>query len=142
MQGFDRTNIRVDTSDGRNITHVSGFSYTNKDGEVIEVPPLSTGDGASSPPATWPIIPPFGWYWICALLHDHAYRNLKKPKAWCDAMLLESMLWLIEQMPSDTIEHRLKKEARRVEATLIYDGVVFGGKASFDGDRKNQGGNT
>lgn len=138
--GFDRPVIRVDTGDGHHIVHVSGFSFGTKSGETITVTPQTGGDGASTPPWLWPTIPPFGWYWLAVLLHDYVYRYLNRPKDWCDALLLESMLWLIEQMPADTIAQKVKKEERRLEAELIYKGVVEGGQSSFDEDRKNQGG--
>ena len=122
----------MQTVDGRNFTLLADVYYTGADGVRYCVPAGATSDGASTPAAVWPLLPPFGLYWPAAYLHDAAYRNsllawngaawlpaaLSKEK--CDALLLEAMQSL--GVPD-------------IEAGTIYDAVVMAGRTSFEKDR-------
>lgn len=125
MQGFDRDLIRTDSRDGHHFIVVEPFSYTTRAGQMIIIPAGTQTDGASTPHALWPTLPPFGKYWKAAILHDHLYRNEQRPREECDRLLLEAM----ESLGVDQVTGR-----------IIYGGVVAGGQSSFDEDRKNQGG--
>ncbi len=121
--GFSRTDFAVRTSDGRNMVLLEEITYTARDGRVITIPAGSASDGASTPPALWPTLPPFGRYWPAAFLHDYLYRCSDLPKALCDDLLLEAM-------------QSLGVEA--LEARVIYEGVHYGGASSFAEDRAAQ----
>lgn len=118
--GFSKPTLKCETSDGRMFTLLEPLVYTAKSGEVIIVPVGATTDGASTPKVIWNIIPPFGTYWLAAVLHDYLYRVTKRLKNECDSLLLEAM----ESMGVDLV----LREA-------IYEGVHFGGQVSFDEDR-------
>lgn len=122
-QGFSTLEIDVRTSDGRNFTLLSPFSYTARDGTVYTVPAGTTSDGASTPRLLWREIPPFGQYWLAAFLHDWLYRCSTFPKVLCDALLLEAMTVL---------------QVSPLEAHAIFEGVHLGGWSSFDADRAAQ----
>lgn len=120
---FRSLTVRVDTADGRNVTLVDPLEYVAEDGTLYTVPAGATSDGASTPAPLWPEIPPFGRYYLAAILHDDLYRSTKLPKALCDNLLREAMI----SLGVDTIM-----------ADMIYEGVNVGGWSSFDEDRKVQ----
>ena len=120
---FSVSALKVQTSDGRNFVLLEPFTYTSLAGEIIVVAAGATSDGASTPKEIWPVIPPFGTYWMAAFLHDYLYRCTDKPKAECDALLKEAMT----SLGVDTIMR-----------DMIYDGVTVGGWSSFEADRKAQ----
>jgi len=118
---FAKATLRVESSDGRFFKLLEPLVYTSESGEVIIVPEGATTDGASTPQAIWNIIPPFGTYWLAAILHDYLYRLTKRPKAECDGLLLEAMTSLgVDRLLRET----------------IYDGVRLGGASAFDEDRR------
>ena len=143
MNHFENLPFQVATTDGRNFTLLADAFYVAKDGTRYCLPAGATSDGASTPAEVWPLIPPFGLYWPAAFLHDAAYRNTlfvcnsdnntditttrvkaALPKEKCDALLLEAMETLGVGM---------------VERHTIYEGVVLGGKSSFETDRTTTG---
>lgn len=125
MIGFSEESLFVSTPDGLNFTLCMAFTFTRKNGEAITVPIGTKSDGASTPRLIWREIPPFGIYWRAAFLHDYLYRDTERPKAECDDIFLEAM----ESLGTPAIESR-----------TIYEGVHLFGWASFDGDRKAEGG--
>ena len=118
---FQQTPMKVETDDGRYVTLLQPYNYLCRSGELITIPAGTTSDGASTPPALWVTIPPFGKYWKAAVLHDYLYRITKRPKAECDSILLEAMESL---------------GVNEIEAHAIYEGVHLGGEISFEEDRK------
>ena len=94
IQGFSTERIKVETSDGRVFSLLEAFSYTRKDGQVVEVPVGSESNGASTPRLLWRVFPPFGRYWKAAFLHDHLYERGEYEKTFCDETFMESMEWL------------------------------------------------
>ena len=120
---FSVDKLTVKTSDGRNVTLVTEFTYTRKDGCIITIPAGSTSDGASTPPALWPTLPPFGAYWMAAFLHDYLYRCSGVDKAFCDETFLEAMECLGVEDP---------------DRTVLYEGVHLLGWAAFREDREAQ----
>jgi Protein of unknown function (DUF1353) len=118
---FHSQNIAVRTGDGRNFILLEDLLYTTKAGETIVAQAGSASDGASTPKEIWSIIPPFGSYWLAAVLHDYLYRVTNRPKDECDSILLEAMESLGVPL--------LLREA-------IYEGVHVGGEIAFDDDRR------
>lgn len=122
MPGFSTLSPLVRTRDGRNVVLAEDVTYTAKDGKVYRIGLGSTSDGASTPNLLWVTIPPFGWYWLAAVFHDWLYRFSDVPdEESCDALLMEAM----EILPG----------YNEFEARLIYEGVHYGGKSSFQSDR-------
>lgn len=120
MSGFAKNTLAVQTSDGHSFELLEDLVYTAKDGTVYTVPAGSLTDGASTPPILWPTIPPFGKYWLAAVLHDWAYRYSALSKQECDWLLKEAMVSLdVDLVLCDT----------------IYEGVHLGGWKSFRDDR-------
>jgi hypothetical protein len=118
---FLKTNLIVSTSDGRNVVLQEELTYVTEAGETIVVPVGATADGCSTPKEVWILIPPFGQYWLAAVLHDYLYRKTKKTREECDKLFLEAM----ESLGVDLILR-----------TTIYNGVRLGGSWAFDDDRK------
>jgi len=121
--GFNVPFFKVGSSDGHNVILLEGFTYTAKDGEVVEAFPHMGSDGASTPQAMWNVMAPFGIYWMAAVLHDICYRYLQLPKGRCDELLLEAMELL---------------GTSEFEAHTIYEGVHLFGWNSFNEDRIQQ----
>lgn len=129
MQGFQSKIVSVITADGRNFALTRPVTYIAVDGRVFVMPEGATSDGASTPPELWPMLPPFGLYWLAAYLHDCAYRNTLRlpsgenanlPKPECDLLLKEAMLSLgVDQLTAEK----------------FYWGVSIGGWGSFSADR-------
>lgn len=118
--GFVNYFVNLTTGDGHIITLLEPLIYEAKNGEIITVPAGSPTDGASTPQFMWNVIPPFGKYWLAAVMHDWLYRFSDVPKERCDELLLEAML-------SCDVEVSL--------ANTIYNGVRFGGWKAFRDDR-------
>ncbi|MGA2160527.1 MAG: DUF1353 domain-containing protein [Dehalococcoidia bacterium] len=119
--GFVDAFISTTSGDGRIFTLLAPLVYVTKNGEVVTVPAGTPTDGASTPAGLWVTIPPFGKYWLAAILHDYLYRFTSRPKDECDNLLLEAM----ESLGVDEIE-----------AHTIYEGVHLFGQAAFDEDRR------
>ena len=120
---FLNQTLKVETWDGRKVTLLEPLVYVSEGGVTYTVPAGSQSDGASTPPAIWPTIPPFGKYWPAAVLHDWAYRYSDLPKQECDWLLKEAMRSLgVEDLLSDT----------------IYEAVHLAGGSSFEGDRNSR----
>lgn len=134
MLGFQSKIANVMTQDGRHCTIVEPIAYIAKDGRVFVIPRGATTDGTSTPPEIWPFLPPFGEYWLAAVLHDCGYQNsllivneqgTGQDKAGlsrddCDLLFKEAMESLsVEQ---DTVDK-------------IYWGVSVGGWKAFTNDR-------
>ena len=118
--GFTKLDLHVSTKDGHNCILLEPLVYVTKAGKEIVVPAGAGTDGASTPQAMWNLIPPFGTYWLAAVLHDGMYRLLQMPKAECDAILLEAMVSLGTPLK---------------EAKAIYAGVYVGGEVSYEEDQ-------
>lgn len=120
---FETQDFAVRTRDGRNCVLIEPVVYVTNAGERIEVPRGTTTDGASTPRFLWCKLPPFGPYWPATVLHDFLYRNSKRSREECDAILLEAMVSL-------GVDLLVREE--------IYAGVRVGGKWAFEEDRKQQ----
>lgn len=108
-------------ADGRNSILLEELRYTTEAGEVITAPIGTTTDGASTPSVIWPIIPPFGPYYLAVVLHDFLYRVTQRDRSECDSICLEAMKSLGISL--------LLREA-------IYEGIRIGGDAAFDMNRR------
>ena len=118
---FSVNSILVRTGDGHNFDVVTGFKYRANDGEEIEIKPGARTDGASNAKLFWNIIPPFGRYWLPAVLHDFLYRYTRTPRRRCDALLYEAMR---------------SRQVNPVTALIIYIGVRAFGFLAFGKDRR------
>ena len=80
-------------SDGRTMTVMSEFSYTDPHGLVWDAPAGSVTDGASIPRYLWSLIGgPFeGRYRNASILHDVAYEKHNRPWQDCDRMFYYAM---------------------------------------------------
>lgn len=80
--------------DGRNwmlmlpFTYHVGSEYSNK---TIKVPKGFITDFASTPPAIYWLIPPWGRYGKAAVLHDYLYQSHKCSRKQADDIFLEAM---------------------------------------------------
>lgn len=127
-----RQDLLVRTSDGRNVALQEPLEYISDTGSHYRAPIGTTSDGASTPPELWPKIPPFGSYWLPAVLHDAAYRGTLEvwtDTGWKLAMLTkdQSDALLLEAMTTLRVEDGIKK--------LIYEGVHLFGQKAFRDDR-------
>ena len=75
MLGFQSKIVNLMTQDGRHGTIVEPITYNAVDGRTFVIPRGATTDGTSTPPEIWFDLPPFGDYWLAAILHDCAYQN-------------------------------------------------------------------
>lgn len=101
---FQTNSIKVSTSDGRNFVLLEPLVFFCNDGRIYRGIVGGQTDGASVPQAIWDVYPPFGKYWIAAVIHDMAFRctlehqqpdgswlRVQLDKTTCDALLLEAM---------------------------------------------------
>lgn len=70
-----RNDLLVRTRDGRNFVLQEALEYVCDCGSRVRAPVGAETDGASTPRVLWQIVPPFGEYWLAAVLHDAAYRG-------------------------------------------------------------------
>ena len=132
MTGFPNKIAFVATQDGRNVKLLKPLFYNSASGSVYVIPEGAVSDGASCPCEIWPFLPPFGEYWLAALLHDSAYQDTllvvgdsgmskaSLPKDQCDLLIKEAM-------------ESLGVDAGTVEK--IYLGVATCGWRAFRKDR-------
>jgi Protein of unknown function (DUF1353) len=137
--GFTPEAFPLTTKDGRNIVMYEKVVYCSRSGEQITLSVGAESDGASTPKELWMIAPPFGWYWRAGVLHDFLYRYTQRPKAECDALLLEAMDVLLSEESGKGFWNEVKRIEREAEARSFYEAVTLGGGCSFDEDRKAQG---
>lgn len=127
------SDVLVRTSDGRNCVLQEPIEVATESGIRYRARIGSTTDGASTPPASWPELPPFGPYWKAAVLHDAAYRGTLEVQqadgSWIPAMLSKDAcdMLLLDAMHALGVSN--------VTAILIYNGVRLAGANSFDRDR-------
>lgn len=117
---FSRTKIDVSTSDGHFFTLLEAVTYVAKSGDAYVIPAGTITDGVSSPRPLWPLVAPFGYPWLAAVLHDFLYVESVVPKRECDDLFLEAMLSL---------------GVTRITAYSLYASVRWLGWRSFRRDR-------
>ncbi len=128
-----RNDVLVRTSDGRNFVIQEPIEVVSEDGARYRVPAGATTDGASTPAELWITLPPFGRYWLAALVHDSAYRGTlerqrtdgswalaKLNKDQCDTLFLDCMSALGVPI---------------AQKELLYEGVSKLGYKAFREDR-------
>jgi hypothetical protein len=126
--------IKCSTADGHNVVIESPIVLRRDDGAFFQVPVGAESDGASTPRAMWPEIPPFGDHWRACVVHDSAYRGTLLRQtvdgAWVQAMLPkeECDLLLLDCMMADGVD--------QVKRNAIYDGVKLFAWRAFREDRK------
>lgn len=131
---FAKLTLQVVTADGHNCVLFEPLEFTTKAGRVLRMIMGATTDGASMPRALWRELPPFGTYWLAAVLHDGAYRDQLEERqvdgSWKHVSLSKSEC---DQLLNEAMESLGVNEIARI---TIYEGVHFGGQSSFDEDRK------
>lgn len=123
----------VRTNDGRNFVLQEPVIVQRDDGARFRVPVGASSDGASTPCELWPTLPPFGKYWLAAVVHDAAYRGTLErqtvkdewlpamlPKLECDGLFLDCMIAL---------------GVNELERETLYEGVSRFGWKAFNADR-------
>jgi hypothetical protein len=126
-QSASNTGLLVRTADGHNMTLCEELYFDRPEdvaNETITVPIGAQTDGASIPREAWGLMPPFGPYWMAAVLHDYLYHCTRRTRFECDLILWEAMLAL--GVPELT-------------ARTIYNAVNEFGQHAFDDDRAAQG---
>jgi hypothetical protein len=129
-----RHDALVRTTDGRNFVVQENIDVADDKGTVYRVPIGATTDGCSIPQFLWSTsLAPFGPWWLAAVVHDAAYRNVLLQQTtgggWelaalskdaCDTLFLDCMKALgVDAIPRDE----------------IYEGVHLGGWKAFKEDR-------
>ena len=132
-----RNDILVRTADGWHVTLQEPLEFVTAAGLRYRAPAGTTSDGASTPSALWPRIPPFGSYWLAAVLHDAAYRD--QLERWTGGV------WVLANLTRDDADALLDEAMRSLDVPAdlriaIYEGVHFGGGAAFALDRGSSGG--
>jgi len=97
MSSFTTPLIVSPLPDGRKWRLVFPFGYDigrKRSRDRITVPAGFETDFASSPPAVWFIIPPWGKYGKAAIIHDYLYQTKSRPRAEADAIFREAMIVL------------------------------------------------
>jgi hypothetical protein len=124
----------VRTGDGRNFELQEAVIVQRDDGARFRVPVGAFTDGASTPCELWPTLPPFGPWWLAALVHDSAYRGSLQRQlqdgGWAPAMLSkdESDFLFMDCMIALGVEE--------VPRGTLYDGVRLLGWRAFRENRK------
>lgn len=122
--GFSIADISVRTRDGLCFTVAEPFSFLRPSGETIMVAAGARCDGASSPRGAWTVVPPFGAYWMAAVLHDAMYRGQTRPiimdRATADLIFAEAMEAL-------GVPHTTR--------AALYEAVRMCGESHWVGDR-------
>jgi len=133
MPFHSRNDLLVRTSDGRNFTLQEPLEFVLDAGMRYRVPVGAQTDGASTPAALWPILPPFGGYWLAAVLHDAAYRGtleiMERDGGWAPAGLSR------EQADLLLLEAMIALDVPEATRFAIYEGVRAGGNRAFAEDR-------
>ena len=130
---FKQTDLTVKTSDGRNCVLLEPLVYFSPQfGQTFRAPVGAKTDGASTPPALWTTLPPFGVYWLAAVIHDAAYQDTLQVFTGTD--------WTRARLTKDQADNLLKEAMDSLgvserESIVIYEGVHFGGADAFRDDR-------
>ncbi len=133
-QGFQSRAAFVVTLDGRRFTLFKPIVYIARDGTVYVMPEGAQTDGASTPQAIWDVLPPFGQYWLAALLHDCAYQNTLQIEG-KDSML--SIANLTKEQSDSLLKEAMESlGVHEADVETIYQGVHIGGFKAFRDDRK------
>jgi hypothetical protein len=119
------------SGDGHNWVLANELIYIAKDGTQYKGIVGGTTDGASTPQAIWNIYPPFGKYWLAAILHDLAYRSMLCKLIndnWVRVQISfdEANSLLLEAMESLSVDEFTKN--------IIYEAVKKVGQDAFSDD--------
>ena len=97
MSSFTSPLVVSPLPDGRSwrLVYQFGYDVGHKDsGDRITVPIGFVTDFASTPPAIWWIIPPWGQYGKAAVIHDYLYQTHKRTRKQADDIFREGMVVL------------------------------------------------
>ena len=123
--------------DGRNWKCTHPVDFISRDGARYQIPIGAPTDGASIPALLWSKLPPFGPYWLAAVLHDAAYQNtlLRYPVG---SLVASKAFTSPDDRPKCDLLLKEAMEASGVDsvtAALIYEAVSLFGASSFKSDR-------
>lgn len=121
--GFDKQQVDVESGDGEHVVLLEPLTYTTRAGEIIVVPAGTKSDGASTPRIFWRALPPFGPYWLPALMHDYLYQTGMFVQSKCDALFHEAMLG---------------QGVGKFKAWVIWAGLRLGGWVAYNNYRKKE----
>lgn len=131
-----RNDVLLRTRDGCHFVLQEDVDLVTDSGAHYRVPIGAETDGASTPCELWPTLPPFGPYFLAAIVHDAAYRGTLQRQMengfWAPAMLSKSDAdaLFLDCMTALGVE-QLTKEA-------LYEGVHLAGWKAFNEDRASQ----
>ena len=97
MSSFTTPLVVSPLPDGRRWKLIFQFGYDvgyKGSGDRITVPAGFVTDFASSPPAVWSIIPPWGKYGKAAVVHDYLYQTKARTRKEADDIFREGMVVL------------------------------------------------
>lgn len=119
------------SGDGRNFVLLEYLYYTAKDGTQYRGIPDSETDGASTPQEIWIKYPPFGKWWLPAVLHDCGYR--------CCLEVLKEDKWTRIQLQRDVIDSLFLEAMEEqgvsyIDREVIYQAVKNFGATAFGED--------
>lgn len=130
MSGFESRFVEaICDQDGRNWKLLAPIQYTANDGTEYFAPKSSPTDGASTPAIIWSKLPPFGDYWLAAILHDSAYQNTLQLKDGTKAALQRDQC---DELIREAMENSGVDD---VTIEIIYDALRLFGQSSFNNDR-------
>jgi hypothetical protein len=120
------------SGDGRNFVLSDYLYYTTSCGTEYRGIVGATTDGASTPREIWNVYPPFGKYWLAAILHDFAYRGMLEEK-------MDSGLWVRVQLPFNECNDLLMDAMKQLgidilTRNIIYNAVKVAGQDAFLND--------
>jgi hypothetical protein len=123
----------VRTGDGRNFEIHEPIIVQREDGARFRVPIGALADGASTPNELWITLPPFGRYWLAAVVHDSAYRGSLQRQlqdgGWTSAMLNK------EDSDILFLDCLIALGVNDLDRNALYEGVRFFGWKAFRDDR-------
>lgn len=119
--------------DGLNWRLLEPLIYKAKDGRLIRTSVGTLTDGLSTPREVWNVISPVD-YWMCAVLHDAAFKDTIELYAagygdWNHYTLDEDEA---NALLDEALESR---GCGLIERTAIYDALKAFGKFAFNDDR-------
>lgn len=109
-------------SDGRNCTLLEPLVYLANDGTWYRVIVGATTDGASTPQIIWNKFPPFGKYWLPAVLHDGSFCCTLEQKLGNDGIW--QRVQLTEPQANDLINESMASQGvNEADRFVIYNAL-------------------
>ncbi len=128
---FEKQTLDVRTSDGWHVALLEYLYFTSRSGRRFRGRIGAKSDGASTPRVIWVKFPPFGPYWLPAVLHDCGYNG--ELEEWLDGQWKRVMLSKSENdgLILEAMEDQGCPEIDRLE---IYEAVKNFGNTAISED--------